>query len=110
MDDDQFTQPGDFDQPDQRTDQLFQWLATAPATYFGTLDAAIKHQAAAPASPSARNWIPIRPRNVGGAVRALAQHPSNPNFFYAGSAQGGLWSSIDNGYSWQPVAGVPAGV
>src|SRR5205085_11497496 len=38
------------------------------------------------------------------------QHPSNPNFFYAGSAQGGLWSSIDNGYSWQPVAGVPAGV
>src|SRR5258708_8608693 len=42
-------------------------------------------------------------RNVGGAIRALVQHPSQRNWFFAGSAQGGLWKSEDNGYSWRPV-------
>jgi photosystem II stability/assembly factor-like uncharacterized protein len=35
-----------------------------------------------------------------GRIAALATHPSNPNIYYAGPADGGVWRSTDAGASW----------
>ena len=39
----------------------------------------------------------------GGAVQALALHPSTPATVYAGTAAGGVFKSIDSGGSWTAV-------
>ncbi|HYI00863.1 hypothetical protein [Hyalangium sp.] len=49
-------------------------------------------------------WTPLGPRNVAGAVRCLAQDPTNPDVIYAGAAMGGLWRTEDQGATWAPVA------
>ena len=36
---------------------------------------------------------------------ASRQHPARPNELLAGSAQSGLWRSVDDGYSWRPTGG-----
>src|SRR6185436_12865755 len=63
----------------------------------------LRHAQGAPVDLQPETWIPLGPRNVGGAVRALAQNPAHPATLYAGSAQGGLWKTEDDGYSWRPV-------
>src|SRR5207237_878028 len=40
---------------------------------------------------------------VSGRVTAIAVHPTNPNTIYLGTAQGGLWRSLDGGVSWAPL-------
>src|SRR2546425_5815986 len=40
---------------------------------------------------------------VSGRVTAIAVHPTNPNTIYLGTAQGGLWRSLDGGVSWTPL-------
>ena len=49
------------------------------------------------------NWIPTGPRNVGGRVRTLALHPTDPNILYAGPASGGVYKSADGGETWFPL-------
>lgn len=49
------------------------------------------------------NWVSVGPRNVGGRIRALIVHPTNPNIMYAGSAGGGVWKTIDRAESWFPL-------
>ena|GEM_PF-2272584 len=68
-----------------------------------------------PASPA---WTPIGPapipdgqtnlidstRNpVSGRVLAIAVHPSDANKVYVGTAQGGLYRTLDGGQSWTPL-------
>jgi hypothetical protein len=43
------------------------------------------------------------PTPVAGRVLAIAVHPTNPNLVYAGTAQGGLYRSLDGGASWFPL-------
>ncbi len=38
-----------------------------------------------------------------GRVLAIAVHPTNPNIVYVGTAQGGLYRSIDGGTTWTPL-------
>ena len=45
-------------------------------------------------------WHPNGPDNVSGRVKSLAIHPSNGDVLYAGSANGGVWRSIDGGSVW----------
>jgi photosystem II stability/assembly factor-like uncharacterized protein len=46
------------------------------------------------------NWVPTGPRNVGGRVRTLAIHPTDPKTMYAGAASGGVFKSVDGGETW----------
>ncbi|HEV3467767.1 MAG TPA: hypothetical protein VG148_00485 [Pyrinomonadaceae bacterium] len=45
-----------------------------------------------------------RPRNpVSGRVLAVAVHPANPNIAYAGTAQGGLYRTLNGGATWTAI-------
>src|ERR1039458_6733819 len=46
-----------------------------------------------------RNIGPFR----GGRTRAAAGVPSQPNVFYVGAVNGGVWKSMDYGRTWQPI-------
>ena len=46
-----------------------------------------------------RNIGPFR----GGRTRALSGVPSQPNVFYVGAVNGGVWKSTDYGRTWQPI-------
>src|ERR1041384_2914792 len=61
--------------------------------------------AAAAQSPelySAMHWRAIGPTRAGRA-RALAGVPSQPNVFYIGFDNGGVWRSTDFGSTWEPL-------
>ena len=51
---------------------------------------------------SRMHWRHIGPVRAGRA-RALAGVPSQPNVFYAGFDDGGLWRSTDYGSNWSPL-------
>ena len=46
-----------------------------------------------------RNIGPFR----GGRTRAVSGVPSQPNVFYAGAVNGGVWKTTDFGRTWQPI-------
>ena len=50
----------------------------------------------------AMQWRHIGPTRAGRA-RALAGVPSQPNVFYIGFDNGGVWRSTDYGSTWQPI-------
>lgn len=47
-------------------------------------------------------WRMIGPFR-GGRTRAVAGVPSQPNVFYVGAVDGGVWKTNDAGRTWQPV-------
>ena len=47
-------------------------------------------------------WRMIGPFR-GGRTRAVAGVPSQPNVFYVGAVDGGVWKTDDAGRTWQPV-------
>ncbi len=49
-----------------------------------------------------KKWTSLGPGEVGGRVRAIATHPTNPDILYVGGASGGIWKSNDRGSSWIP--------
>lgn len=51
-------------------------------------------------SPNALSWTQLGPGNIGGRIRAIAVHPSDPNTVYLGAVAGGVWKSVDGGSSW----------
>jgi len=51
---------------------------------------------------SAMHWREIGPTRAGRA-RAVAGVPSQPNVFYVGFDNGGVWRSTDYGSTWQPI-------
>ncbi|MEP6991654.1 MAG: glycoside hydrolase, partial [bacterium] len=57
-------------------------------------------QSADPAA--AMHWRQIGPTRAGRA-RALAGVPTQPNVFYIGFDNGGVWRSTDYGSTWQPL-------
>ncbi|HEV3076843.1 MAG TPA: hypothetical protein VHB47_20645, partial [Thermoanaerobaculia bacterium] len=54
-----------------------------------------------PLGPTAINYFGNPP--VSGRVTAIAVHPTNPSKLYVGSANGGLYRSLDGGASWTPL-------
>jgi|GEM_PF-753831 len=55
-------------------------------------------------------WRPIGPTPIvigstpnSGRVSAIAVHPTNPNIVYVGTAQGGLYRSLNGGTTWTPI-------
>jgi photosystem II stability/assembly factor-like uncharacterized protein len=47
-------------------------------------------------------WRPIGPPR-GGRTRAVAGVPGQPNVFYVGAVNGGVWKTDDAGRTWQPI-------
>ena len=51
-------------------------------------------------SPNALSWTQLGPGNIGGRIRAIAVHPSDPNIVYIGAVAGGVWKSVNGGTAW----------
>ena len=65
--------------------------------------------AQAPDTYAEMHWRSIGPPRAGRA-RALAGVPSQPNVFYAGFDNGGVWRTTDYGSTWEPLFdGEPTG-
>ena len=52
---------------------------------------------------NALKWRSIGPY-LGGRVVAVAGVPSNPNLFYLGGVQGGIWKSTNYGHNWTNIS------
>lgn len=48
-------------------------------------------------------WDWLGPSNIGGRIRAILPHPTNPNIIWIGGVAGGIWKSTNGGSSWTPV-------
>jgi autotransporter-associated beta strand protein len=48
------------------------------------------------------DWYQFQGTAVSGAVQAIAPSLSTPGIIYLGSANGGVWKSVNNGASWTP--------
>ncbi len=61
--------------------------------------------------PVVSTWQPLGPAPIpvngstsySGRVSAIAVHPTNPNIVYVGTAQGGLYRTLNGGTSWTPL-------
>src|SRR3954463_16137693 len=95
------------DAKEQRDDAFFATLGTGTAEQFAdSIRAAVAHATSAFRSDAATvPWRLCGARNIGGRVCALAQHPRNTQILYAGSAQGGVFKSVDGGDTWLPIGG-----
>ena len=64
-------------------------------------------QASEPTKYSQKMFQEMRWRNIGpyraGRTRALAGVPSQPNVFYMGGVDSGVWKSDDYGETWEPI-------
>src|SRR5947208_2332781 len=45
----------------------------------------------------------IGPANMSGRITELAVYEQQPRIMYVASASGGLWKTVNNGTTWQPV-------
>ncbi|MCW3101852.1 MAG: glycosyl hydrolase repeat-containing protein [Bacteroidetes bacterium] len=86
-----------------------------PSVY---IDEAVKAAAQKQQEPSARfssaAWSPVGPfalpgnltgymQNGIGRINCMAFHPTDPDTYFVGVAQGGVWKTTNNGGSWTPL-------
>src|SRR5207245_8683396 len=48
-------------------------------------------------------WRSLGPAILGGRIDDFAVVESNPNIFYVGAATGGVWKTMNNGTTFEPV-------
>ncbi len=67
------------------------------------LQKSLESQAFAKSTKSLFNWTHRGPGNVGGRTREVIIDPEDPtnNTWFAASASGGIWKTVDGGGSWQ---------
>jgi hypothetical protein len=49
------------------------------------------------------SWEWLGPGNIGGRIRAIVIHPTEPNRMWVGSVSGGIWRTTNSGAGWEPV-------
>ncbi|MDF2436406.1 MAG: glycosyl hydrolase repeat-containing protein [Bacteroidota bacterium] len=86
-----------------------------PALYINeAINAAAAKQPSNNMRLSGSNWSPVGPfalpgnltgymQNGVGRINCLAFHPTDPNTYFVGVAQGGVWKTSNNGQSWTPL-------
>ncbi|MFL5762958.1 MAG: T9SS type A sorting domain-containing protein [Bacteroidia bacterium] len=87
-----------------------------PAIYIGEAVKAASQKSAVPSSSafSSAAWSPFGPyflpgnltgymQNGIGRINCIAFHPTDPNTYFCGVAQGGLWKTTNDGASWTPL-------
>ncbi len=67
-------------------------------------------EVAATAAALAARWESLGPGNIGGRTRGLLVHPENHAILYAAGVSGGVFKSVDDGGSWNPVGDVLANI
>ncbi|MGA8092937.1 MAG: hypothetical protein WB823_01605 [Steroidobacteraceae bacterium] len=84
--------------------RLSRLLIVVALTAFGGVQPGVNAlaQTYGPQLFSQMQWRPIGPLRAGRG-RAVAGVPSEPNIFYIGTDDGGVWKSTDYGNSWQPI-------
>lgn len=111
---DALLQPEDDSTREGRPGVIASLAGSTPDTISGVTEGTRRHAERTSEDAQASGWLPLGPRNVGGAIRCLAiRQPTAaeraqrlPVHLAAGSAGGGLWMSTNAGYSWSP-AGLP---
>jgi photosystem II stability/assembly factor-like uncharacterized protein len=48
-------------------------------------------------------WRNIGPANMAGRIDDFAVVESNPHIIYAGTASAGIWKTVNNGITWEPL-------
>ena len=48
-------------------------------------------------------WTWLGPGNIGGRLRPIVIHPTDPEIIYVGSASGGIWKTNNGGQGWFPL-------
>jgi len=48
-------------------------------------------------------WRCIGPANMGGRIDDFAAVESNPKIIYVATASGGVWKTVNNGITWEPI-------
>ncbi len=49
------------------------------------------------------DWTWLGPGNIGGRIRAIITHPTDPNTLWIGAASGGVWKTVTGGSDWFPL-------
>ena len=97
------------DAQDARFGAFLERHAVPFGVYAPTLDRSIAFTALAaedaPPTGLGARWVGYGARNIGGRIRALAQHPDYPLVIYAGTGAGGVYRTDDNGDTWAPIGG-----
>jgi hypothetical protein len=88
-----------------RNEAFFDVLGLGRPFYLQAIEVSIAHAQARAADADVVPWLGFGARNIGGRVRALAQNPLQPQVWYAGLAQGGVFKSGDGGDTWAPIGG-----
>jgi hypothetical protein len=55
-------------------------------------------------------WAWQGPGNIGGRIRSLIIHPTNPAIMWAGSVGGGIWKTMNGGARWDPLTDFVANI
>jgi photosystem II stability/assembly factor-like uncharacterized protein len=85
-----------------RTRHLLSYYLTVLGISLGALGSPAQAQPLDPKLYSEMHWRQIGPTR-GGRARALDGVPSQPNVFYIGFDNGGVWRSTDYGSTWIPL-------
>lgn len=52
---------------------------------------------------SPNSWTYFGPGNIGGRIRSILIHPTNPSTLWLGSVGGGIWKTTNAGSAWAPI-------
>jgi photosystem II stability/assembly factor-like uncharacterized protein len=80
------------------------WMIVACSLLLGPMAV---NSAAVPQNPTDKfknlEFREIGPAVMGGRIDDFAVVESNPNIVYVGTASGGVWKTVNNGTTWEPV-------
>ncbi len=49
------------------------------------------------------SWTSLGPGNIGGRIRSVLIHPTDPNIIWVGGVDGGIWKTLNGGTNWFPL-------